>query len=248
MHFDLALMRDSWARYSFRSEVGKWWPYLFLHFSYPQLPRHCCVLATYKLWNSGWSEKYKILQGFQYFTSGWVLKVDWKMYQEENVLILGKVEHSYVASKTPIHPWVLVGSNRIVLIADYTCMARASWNLFSYGSCTALGGSICPCSRQHCYYNWSWPSRSVENTSMHYRLANTLRGTMGMEFHSPVNSYIQPVPAEVKFCWTQETNCYISHLYIHITSPLIHWQALWAWSSTAWCTCSLLVLKGLKIW
>lgn len=69
-------------------------------------------------------KNYKSLQSFKYFTSGWVLEVEWKKYQEENiVLILGKVRHSYAASKAPLHPWVLVGSSGTVLVAHCTCMA-----------------------------------------------------------------------------------------------------------------------------
>lgn len=50
--------------------------------------------------------------------------MEWKKYQEEDlVLILGKVRHSYAASKAPLRPWVLVGSNGTVLVAHYTCMA-----------------------------------------------------------------------------------------------------------------------------
>ena len=48
----------------------------------------------------------------------------WKKYQEENtVLILGRVRHSFAASKAPLRPWVLVGSNGTVLFAHCTCMA-----------------------------------------------------------------------------------------------------------------------------
>lgn len=69
-------------------------------------------------------KNYKSLQSFKYFTSGWVLNVEWKKYQEENiVLILGKVRHSYAASKAPLRPWVLVDSNGTVLVAHCTCMA-----------------------------------------------------------------------------------------------------------------------------
>ena len=69
-------------------------------------------------------KNYKSLQSFKYFTSGWVLEVVWKKYLEENVvLILGKVRHSYAANKAPLRPWVVVGSNGTVLVAHCTCMA-----------------------------------------------------------------------------------------------------------------------------
>ena len=74
-------------------------------------------------------KNYKSLQSFKYFTSGWVLDVEWKKYQEEDlVLILGKVRHSYAASKAPLHPWVLASvglstvPNGTVLVAHCTCM------------------------------------------------------------------------------------------------------------------------------
>ena len=69
-------------------------------------------------------KNYKSLQSYKYFTNGWVLEVAWKKYQEENtVLILGRVRHSFAASKAPLRPWVLVGSNGTVLVAHCTCMA-----------------------------------------------------------------------------------------------------------------------------
>ena len=58
------------------------------------------------------------------YTSGWVLNVERKKYEEENiVLIIGKVRHSYAANKAPVLPWVLVNSNGTILVAHYTCMA-----------------------------------------------------------------------------------------------------------------------------
>lgn len=61
---------------------------------------------------------------FKYFTSGWVLEVEWKKYAEEGVvLIIGKVRHSYAASKTPVRPWILVRSNGSIIVAHCTCMA-----------------------------------------------------------------------------------------------------------------------------
>ena len=69
-------------------------------------------------------EEVKYYKNFKYFTNGWVLEVAWKKYQEENtVLILGRVRHSFAASKAPLRPWVLVGSNGTILVAHCTCMA-----------------------------------------------------------------------------------------------------------------------------
>lgn len=68
-------------------------------------------------------KNYKSLQSFRYFTSGWVLEIEWKKYPvEEIVLLLGKVRHSY-SSKAPLRAWVLVRANGTVLVAHCTCMA-----------------------------------------------------------------------------------------------------------------------------
>ena len=69
-------------------------------------------------------KNYKSLQSYKYFTSGWVLEVEWKKYSEEDiVLIIGKVRHSYAANKTPLRPWVLIRCNGTVLVGHCTCMA-----------------------------------------------------------------------------------------------------------------------------
>ena len=69
-------------------------------------------------------KNYKSLQSYKYFTSGWVLEVEWKKYREEGVvLIIGKVRHSYAANKTPLRPWVVVRCNGTVLVGHCTCMA-----------------------------------------------------------------------------------------------------------------------------
>ena len=69
-------------------------------------------------------KNYKSLQSYKYFTSGWILEVEWKKYKEEGiVLIMGKVRHSYAANKTPLRPWVLVRCNGTVLVGHCTCMA-----------------------------------------------------------------------------------------------------------------------------
>ena len=66
----------------------------------------------------------KSLLSFKYFTSGWVLEVEWKKYAVEGVvLIIGKVRHSYAANKTPLRPWILVRSNGSIIVAHCTCMA-----------------------------------------------------------------------------------------------------------------------------
>ena len=69
-------------------------------------------------------KNYKSLQSYKYFTSGWVLEVEWKKYSEEGiVLMIGRVRHSYAANKTPLRPWVLVRCNGTVIVGHCTCMA-----------------------------------------------------------------------------------------------------------------------------
>ena len=69
-------------------------------------------------------KNYKSLLSYKYFTSGWVLETEWKKYLEEDIiLVIGKVKHSYAANKTPLKPWILIRSNGSVLNAHCTCMA-----------------------------------------------------------------------------------------------------------------------------
>ena len=53
-----------------------------------------------------------------------MLDVEWKRYNEEGtVLIIGKVKHSYAASKAPLQPWVVLKHSGTVLVGHCTCMA-----------------------------------------------------------------------------------------------------------------------------
>ena len=53
-----------------------------------------------------------------------MLDVEWKRYNEEGtVLIIGKVKHSYAASKALLQPWVVVKHSGTVLVGHCTCMA-----------------------------------------------------------------------------------------------------------------------------
>ena len=93
-----------------------------LYFSYPDIVVY--LLHTTSFATLEEVKNYKSLQSFKYFTSGWVLYIEWKRYMEESiVLIMGKVRHSYAASKPPLQPWVLVQCNGTVLVAHCTCMA-----------------------------------------------------------------------------------------------------------------------------
>jgi len=96
--------------------------FFFVCFSYPDIVVYLLYTTSFVTLEE--VKNYKSLQSFKYFTSGWVLEVEWKEYSKENiVLILGKVRHSYAASKTPLRPWVLVRSNGTILVAHCTCMA-----------------------------------------------------------------------------------------------------------------------------
>ena len=93
-----------------------------MYFSYPDIVVY--LLHTTSFATLEEVKNYKSLQSFKYFTSGWVLDIEWKRYKEESiVLIMGKVRHSYAASKPPLQPWVLVQCNGTVLVAHCTCMA-----------------------------------------------------------------------------------------------------------------------------
>ena len=69
-------------------------------------------------------KNYKSLKSFKYFTSGWVLDVEWKSYSSEKVvLVRGKVRHSYSSSKPPLLLWVIMKQDGAVVVAHCTCMA-----------------------------------------------------------------------------------------------------------------------------
>ena len=63
-------------------------------------------------------------------TSGWVLEVGWKVYslqdssQEDVILIMGRVRHSYSLSKPPLQPWVVVKQSGAVMVAH--CISTVS--------------------------------------------------------------------------------------------------------------------------
>ena len=90
-----------------------------------QLCRHCCVLVTHTSFVTLEEIKnFKSLQSYRYFTRGWVLETQMQEYCEEGkVVVLGKVRHSYAASKSPLKPWVIIWTNGTVEVAPCTCMA-----------------------------------------------------------------------------------------------------------------------------
>ena len=66
----------------------------------------------------------KSLYSYSYFSCGWILSTQWKLYAEEEiVLVVGKVRHSYAATKDPLKPWVLIKCSGVVLVGHCTCMA-----------------------------------------------------------------------------------------------------------------------------
>ena len=70
------------------------------------------------------AKNYKSLDSYRYFSCGWVLHTEWKLYSEEEiVLVVGKVRHSYAATKDPLKPWVLIKCSGAVLVGHCTCMA-----------------------------------------------------------------------------------------------------------------------------
>ena len=72
------------------------------------------------------AKNYKSLDSYSYYSCGWVLSTQCKLYAEEEiVLVVGKVRHSYAATKDPLKPWVLIKcySSGAVLVGHCTCMA-----------------------------------------------------------------------------------------------------------------------------
>lgn len=65
---------------------------------------------------------YKSLQSFKYFIAGWVIEHRWKLYPD-CCLVIGKVNHSYAMSSTPLQPWVVIKNSGAVACGHCTCMA-----------------------------------------------------------------------------------------------------------------------------
>ena len=56
-----------------------------------------------------------------------ILETHGKEYCEEGkVVVLGKVRHSYAASKSLLKPWVIIRTNGTVEVAHCTCMAGSA--------------------------------------------------------------------------------------------------------------------------
>ena len=67
-------------------------------------------------------KNFKSLQSYKYFIAGWVIDHRWKVFNEA-CLIVGKVNHSYAMSSTPLNPWVIVKNSGTVVCGHCTCMA-----------------------------------------------------------------------------------------------------------------------------
>ena len=95
---------------------------LSVYFSYPDI-------VVYLLYTTSFAtleevKNYKSPQSYKYFTCGWMLESVWKRYPEEEImLVMWKVRHSYAANKSPLRPWVLINCSGEILVAHCTCMA-----------------------------------------------------------------------------------------------------------------------------
>ena len=70
------------------------------------------------------AKNYKTFDSYSYFSCGWVLSTQWKLYAEEEiVLVVGKVRHSDATTKDPLKQWVLIKCSGAVPVAHCTCMA-----------------------------------------------------------------------------------------------------------------------------
>ena len=67
-------------------------------------------------------KNFKSMQSYKYFTAGWVIQHKWKSFKDACVVV-GKVNHSYAASSTPLRPWVIIRNNGVVTCGHCTCMA-----------------------------------------------------------------------------------------------------------------------------
>ena len=67
-------------------------------FSYPDIVFY--LLYTTSFVTLEQAKNYKSLDSYSYFSCGWVLSTQWKLYAEEEIiLVVGKVRHSYAVTK-----------------------------------------------------------------------------------------------------------------------------------------------------
>ena len=64
-------------------------------------------------------KNYKSLQSYKYFTAGFVKEHKWKVLPE-CCFVIGKVNHSYALSASPLRPWVVINNSGVVTCGQCT--------------------------------------------------------------------------------------------------------------------------------
>ena len=116
------------------------------HLSF-QLCRYCHVLVTHNQHCNigGASRASKVTVLHQWMG---ILETQWKEYCEEGkVVVLGKVRHSYAASKSLLKPWVIIRTNGTVEAAH----------------CTSMAGSAVTCSYIGAIHHWVVTAAFIHN-------------------------------------------------------------------------------------
>ena len=90
-------------------------------FSYPDIVFY--LLYTTSFVTLEQAKNYKSLDSYSYFSCGWVLSTQCKLYAEEEIVLVGKVRHSFAATKDPLKPSVLIKCSGTVLVGHCACMA-----------------------------------------------------------------------------------------------------------------------------
>ena len=70
-------------------------------------------------------KNYKSLQSYKYFTAGWVVEHKWELFPD-CCLVIGKVNHSYAISASPLQTWIIVNTSGAIACGHCTCMAGLS--------------------------------------------------------------------------------------------------------------------------
>ena len=90
-------------------------------FSYPDIVFY--LLYTTSFVTLEQAKNNRSLDSYSYFSCCWLLSTQWKLYAEEEiVLIVGKVRQSDAITKDPLRPWVLIKCSGAVLVGHCTCM------------------------------------------------------------------------------------------------------------------------------
>ena len=90
---------------------------------YPDIYNY--LIETPGLYTKETLKAYKSLDGYNFYSSGWVSNV--KVYEimddPKRYLATFHVKHSQTLSATPLKPWVAVEKNGCIICAHCTCMA-----------------------------------------------------------------------------------------------------------------------------